>query len=77
MTADEMVWPASVVVVLAVIGWFAIDAMDQRHQRRDARRTCFDAGYVEVLRAGDRWYCTRKRAGYDEIIEVKRLQEAP
>ena len=63
---------------LALIVLFAgvavgIEIVDERDTRRIAKQACYDAGYVEVMRSGERWYCTRKRAGNDEIIEVRRL----
>jgi hypothetical protein len=33
------------------------------------------AGNYRPLAAGDRWFCARKRAGYDEIVEVKSLPQ--
>lgn len=60
-------------VVLLTIVLFTAEAVQQRDHRRIAKRVCYDRGYPEVMRVGERWYCARKRAGNDEIIEVKRL----
>lgn len=68
-------WGACAVSAL-VLGFITagIYAHTERGDRREAKQACFAAGYTDVLRAGDDWYCSRRRAGSDEVVEVAKVQ---
>lgn len=70
---NKVIGPA--VVAAGLIFGIGVTAsiVEERDHRRTAKRVCYDHGYPEVMRVGERWYCARKRAGNDEVIEVKRL----